>query len=858
MDDAVNLTIDGVPVTVPKGTVVVDAAKRIENNIPVFCYHPKMEPVGMCRMCLVEVGMPMRDRATGETIKDEDGNPKVNFGPVLQTGCTVRVADGMIVRTNTNVVSDARDDIIEFLLTSHPLDCPICDKGGECPLQNLTMRYGPGTTRFDFSDKLKQDKHVPLGELINLDRERCIQCARCTRFQAEIADDPVIAFHNRGRHLEIVTLSSPGFDSYWSGNTTDICPVGALTTTDFRFGARPWELTPVASICPHCPVGCNTTMSTRQEAKSDGRTVIKRIMPRQNERVNEIWICDKGRFVHHFASSPHRLTTPLIREGDDLVESTWEEALDLVAGKLQMAKSKVAGLANSRLSNEDLYQFQKLFRQGLDSNNVDLINRQMAGGDVIARVGISSGSNLKEIGIGDAILVVASDLHEEAPLWWLRAKQAAERGADLVVINMRSTRLDKFAAHTIHYEPGNGLKTIHQILNAAKVDAPASQQDRIQIAADSLIEAKNLTIFYGREGLDLSESDILARLLANLLLVRQQNNEDGNYHAGRKNNGLIAVWPHGNTQGAWDMGVHPSFGPGYESISEPGLDAEEILKRAVNGEIETLYLAGADPIGDGLIDSRGGLGFLIVQELFMTDTASQADVVLPAQSWAEREGTFTNGERRVQRFYPALHPVGKSRADWKITSQIGERIGLDKPFYAPGLVFKQIAEEVRQYSELDYRKLAWSEKEWPIIGDQDLYYGGNAYKNLSGLGLQWPSESESGAMDAFEIPEMDDHVPQGFLVVPTAALYRSGTLIDHSIIVNGRLVKPTLVLHAQDAVDRGFAEGDEVSIKANGTEIMVQVAVSSLSTAGAALLKGASRMHGLQVAELAKVENPDE
>jgi NADH-quinone oxidoreductase subunit G len=666
MDDSVNITIDGVPVTVPNGTVVVDAAKRIENNIPVFCYHPKMEPVGMCRMCLVEVGMPIRDRATGEMIKDEDGNPKINFGPVLQTGCTVRVAEGMVVRTNTNLVSDSRDDIIEFLLTSHPLDCPICDKGGECPLQNLTMRYGPGTTRFDFSDKLKQDKHVALGELINLDRERCIQCARCTRFQAEIVDDPVIAFHNRGRHLEIVTLSSPGFDSYWSGNTTDICPVGALTTTDFRFGARPWELTPVASICPHCPVGCNTTMSTRQEAKSDGRTVIKRIMPRQNERVNEIWICDKGRFVHHFASSSHRLTKPLVREGDELVERTWDEALDLVAGKLQIAKSKVAGLTNSSLSNEDLFQFQKLFRKGLDSNNIDLINREMAGGDVISRVGISSGSNLRDLGQGDAILVVATDLHEEAPVWWLRAKQAAERGAILVVANLRSNRLDKFATHTIQYEPGKGLKTIYQLLNAAKVDAPASQQDSLQIAAESLIEAKNLIIFYGREGLSFSETGILARLLANLLLVKQQKNDDGSYHAGRKNNGLIAVWPHGNTQGTWDMGLHPSFGPGYESLSEPGFDAEEILRRAVEGEIDTLYLAGADPIGDGRIESRGDLDFLIVQELFMTETANQADVVLPAQSWAEREGTFTNGERRVQRYYPALHPVGESRADWKI------------------------------------------------------------------------------------------------------------------------------------------------------------------------------------------------
>jgi NADH-quinone oxidoreductase subunit G len=214
MSDQVTVIIDGVSVSVPKGTVVVDAAKKAEIDIPVFCYHPKLDPVGMCRMCLVEVGMPVRDRQSGEVVTDEDGQPQIRFGPVLQTGCTVQVSEGMVVRTITAGVKEARDDIIEFLLTSHPLDCPICDKGGECPLQNLTIRYGPGTSRFHFEDKLKAQKHVPLGDLIFLDRERCIQCARCTRFQDEIAGDPVIAFHNRGRLLEIVTMSVPGGMQY--------------------------------------------------------------------------------------------------------------------------------------------------------------------------------------------------------------------------------------------------------------------------------------------------------------------------------------------------------------------------------------------------------------------------------------------------------------------------------------------------------------------------------------------------------------------------------------------------------------------------------------------------------------------
>jgi NADH-quinone oxidoreductase subunit G len=312
MTDTITLTIDGHELTVPAGTLIVDAAKRIGIDIPVFCYHPKLSSVGMCRMCLVEVGTPAVDRDTGEVQRDAQGDPVIRWFPNLQTACTMPVTPGMVVRTRTERVARARQDVIEFLLTSHPLDCPICDKGGECPLQNQTMAFGPGISRFDYQDKQHLDKRVPLGDLIILDRERCIQCGRCVRFQDEIADDPVLKFANRGRELEIITFSDPPFDSYFGGNTTDICPVGALTTTDFRFGARPWELQRRASLCNHCPVGCNITLDTRVEG-IDGQWVIKRVMPRQNEQVNEIWICDKGRYGHHHARTGDRLTTPLIR-----------------------------------------------------------------------------------------------------------------------------------------------------------------------------------------------------------------------------------------------------------------------------------------------------------------------------------------------------------------------------------------------------------------------------------------------------------------------------------------------------------------------------------------------------------------
>jgi NADH-quinone oxidoreductase subunit G len=852
MSDLVTLTIDGVQVTVPRGTVVVDAAKRLDIDIPVFCYHPKLEPVGMCRMCLVEIGLPARDRETGAAILDEDGRPKINFAPILQTGCTVQVSEGMEVRTTVDRVSEARDDIIEFLLTSHPLDCPICDKGGECPLQNLTMRHGPGTSHFVFEDKMKLGKHLPLGELIYLDQERCIQCGRCVRFQDEIVDDPVIAFHNRGRRLEIVTMSEPGFDTYWSGNTTDICPVGALTTSDFRFEARPWELTPVASICPHCPVGCNTTMSTRQEARSGGRSVIKRIMPRQNEWVNEIWICDKGRFAHHFADAPERLTRPLVREGDELVETSWEEALDLVAGRLQMADT-VAGLASGRLSNEDLFMFQKLLRQGLSSRHLDLAGASMGGGEVVAQVGVARDSNLAELGRGDAVLVVASDLHEEAPVWWLRVKQAADRGASLVVLNIRPTRLDKYAVHAIHYRPGQALSTVSRLLNAARVETQGAADDPLQAAADLLIEATNLVVFYGGEGLSSAETDALARLLGNLLLLKPSESEGAAGHAGRRNSGLIPVWPQANTQGAWDMGIRPDLGPGYAPVEEAGMAGPEIVAAARRGEVQALYLVGADPSGEGQLSDRGQLAFLVVQDLFLTETAALADVVLPAQSWAEREGTYTSGERRVQRFYPAIPVVGESRPDWQILAQIGERVGLGKPPFAASLAFRELAGQVVQYAEMDYRRLGRSVEQWPIVGGDDLYYGGSAYNNRSGIGLQWQAAAESARVERFEVPELPEEAPDGLVVVPTAALYSSGTLIGHSKVLAPRMAEPTLYLHEADAEALGLDGSDKVSVKLDGYEAVVQARLDGRTPEGVALLRGSGARTKAGRAEITKV-----
>lgn len=783
MAKMVTLTIDNQTVTVPQGTLVVDAAKKIGNDIPVFCYHPKMEPVGMCRLCLVDIGRPMVDRATGQPLMNEDGTIKVQFGPKLETSCTTPVSEGMVVNTKTEGVTAARNNILEFLLTSHPLDCPICDKGGECPLQNLTMRHGPGVSRFIFDEKQHLGKNIPLGDLIYLDRERCIQCARCIRFQNEIVDDPVIQFYQRGRKMEIMSNSTPGFDSIFSGNTTDICPVGALTTADFRFGARPWEMKTAASICTHCPVGCNLTIDVRREAKSGGGVAIKRIMPRQNESVNEIWICDKGRLAYHYAESRQRLTEPMVRKGDSLVAVSWDEALDLAASKIQ-AEGGLVALAGGRLSNEDLFNMSQVAHA---ANGKALLYAHMAGGDLVSRYGLPEGSNLGTLGKGDAVLVFASDLHQEAPLWWLRIKQAARRGAELIVVNPRETRLEKFATHVVRYPYGQEVETLAAFQPGAQVP------EGLQSVVVAFQAAENAVVFYGSEGLGLEGSQAVAQSAAALISSRGK--------IGQPNNGLVAVWTNGNIQGAWDMGFKPTA------------DLSSALRSA-----GVLWVAAADPAGDdpALAEAVDAAGFVVVQELFLSETARRADIVLPAQSFAEREGSVTSGELRVQRYYPAIQSNPHTRPDFGIAAQLGMRLGLKLESRIPALVMQQIAAKVPAYAEISYQRLAEVTEQWPVVGRGDMYYGGTGYENSQGLGVKLALNAEPVAQRAAQesagLPSVREN---GLVLVPVTRLLDRGAVLLPSELLHARLAEKVLRMNPRTAEKLALPDDSEVTVSAN-------------------------------------------
>jgi NADH-quinone oxidoreductase subunit G len=809
MAKQVTLTIDGIKVTVPEGMGVADAAKTVGIDIPVFCHHPKLEPVGMCRMCLVEIGRPVRDRTTGEFVM-ENGAPKIQFLPKLETACTNKVEEGLVVVTSSRKAQDGQKSTVEFLLTSHPLDCPVCDKGGECPLQNLTLAYGPGKSRFLFDEKYHLGKHVPLGDLIVLDQERCIQCARCIRFQDEIVGEPVLGFDDRARGTRIITSSEPPFDSVFSGNTTDICPVGALTTTDFRFTARPWEMGAHASICTQCPVGCNTTLNVRREPRANGDITVQRVMPRQNEEVNEIWICDKGRFAYHYAESKMRLSHPTIRRNGEQVRASWDEATKLVADKFQQAKNDLVVLASGRLSNEDLFNLKQLADH---AGGMAYLYSRMGGGELTSLVGVSD-SNFANMGAGSVIVVTASDLYQEAPIWYLRVKQAADRGATLIVLNPRETKLDRFASYVVRYTYGDEVKSVQDLGNADKI-------------GEAIRQAENAVILYGSEGLGVSASAGLATACANLL------QESG--LSGKPGSGLIGVWERANDQGAWELGFR----------------LEENLAAALTGR--TVYLAGVDPVNDdpALAKALEGAQFIAVQDVMETATTRIADVVFPAQAFTEREGSYTSGERRVQRFYVAVPVTGEAKADFAITARIAEQMGSALEGDSASRAFDFLAAAVPSYAGLDYAKISEVRPQWPIVGRSDLFYGGTSYENKGGMGAQISAAVSRGETVSLP-PTLKESVTRRpreneLLAVPINRLYDRGTTVMKSAErLRGWIGGPTISLHPDAAEKMEIEEGQLVNISFDGASGEVVVKLDPTIPVGVALV---ARDMGLAIRE---------
>lgn len=617
----ISLTIDGQQISVLKGTTLYEAAQKLGIDIPIFCYQDRMPPFGACRMCLVEVEKM----------------------PKLAASCSQGAMEGMVVHTKSEKAEAGRRGILEFLLINHPLDCPICDKGGECPLQENTLDYGPGFSRF-VEEKRRNEKHVPLGPVLIVDQERCIACARCTRFGEIIAGDDALKLKERGFRTEIGTPNNQPVESKFIGNTIMICPVGALTSQVYRFRARPWDNDSTESTCTLCAVGCSLQIDTRDNEILRTRSI-------ENRDVNDIWLCDKGWFGYEHVYDDNRIKTPLIRRNGELVSAGWEEVLELLAEKLNsvIGNETVGAIGGSPLTVEENYLFQKLFRETLNSPNVDYrIDSFIQDQNQEA---IPAGT---EISLGEAeqlsdAIVLGADLTEEFPVLWLRLKQGINHGAKVIYAGHYQTEIAPHIAQEILHTPGQEIEALSQI------------------EKEFLPQIKEKTaIFVGEQYL---KTTARREILAILLKWRQQ-------YPGLTLNLLEGT---GNDLGARFAGMHPSLGPAGTEVKKQGLSTFEMLEKATQTKWDFLYVTGANPAAKipakTWTQARENIQFLVVQDLFLTKTAEEADIVLPALSFIEKGGHVINIEGRIQEIRAGKEAPEGLLSDAEIFTLLAQRLG---------------------------------------------------------------------------------------------------------------------------------------------------------------------------------------
>ncbi|WNZ09346.1 NADH-quinone oxidoreductase subunit G [Streptomyces sp. 11x1] len=643
-EDLVSLTIDGVELSVPKGTLVIRAAEQLGIEIPRFCDHPLLDPAGACRQCIVEVEGQRKPMAS----------------------CTITCTDGMVVRTHLTspVAEKAQKGVMELLLINHPLDCPVCDKGGECPLQNQAMSHGHSESRFE-GRKRTYEKPVPISTQVLLDRERCVLCARCTRFSNQVAGDPMIELIERGALQQVGTGEGDPFESYFSGNTIQICPVGALTSAAYRFRSRPFDLVSSPSVCEHCSGGCATRTDHR-------RGKVMRRLAADDPEVNEEWICDKGRFAFRYAQRPDRLTTPLVRNAEGVLEpASWPEALEAAARGLLAARGRAGVLTGGRLTVEDAYAYSKFARVALDTNDIDFRARVHSGeeADFLAARVAGRGRDLDGTGVtytslekAPAVLLVGFEAEEEAPGVFLRLRKAWRKHKQRVFsLATHATRgLEKAGGTLLPAAPGTETEWLDALASGFGLDDDGTR------AAEAL----------RTEGAVIVVGERLAGVAGGLTAAVRAASLTGAK--------LVWIPRRAGERAAVEAGALPSALPGGRPATDPrareevaaawgvaelparyGRDTGQIVEAAATGELGALVVAGVE-VGDLPDPARArealsAVGFLVSLELRPSEVTDRADVVLPVAAVAEKAGTFVNWEGRVRMFEAALKPDQMTR-----------------------------------------------------------------------------------------------------------------------------------------------------------------------------------------------------
>ena len=682
----VTFNLNGKDIVVPPGTLVIEAARRLGTEVPSFCYYPGLSLQAACRMCLVEV----------------------EKAPKLQTACTLVATPGMIVRTDTEQVHAARKNMLEFLLTNHPLDCPVCDKGGECELQDMVFRYGADRSRFA-EEKLHRPEEK-WSELVYYDAPRCILCFRCVRVCDEGMDVKALGVGQRGVQSVIIPNREDELECEECGMCIDICPVVALTSGTYRYQTRPWEMTYVPTVCAHCSNGCKTTLSVRNHE-------ILRANNRDLSGYNKEFLCVKGRFGFDFARHPQRLREPLVRRNGSLVPASWEDAIGEIAARLADVHKKhgpggIGVIGSNRTTNEENYLLGRLARASLGTNNVDH-HRTADYAGLVAEVaktgkrdGASAFATMGDLESAGAFLVIGNDPTEENPLvaWQIRAA-IRHFGSRLYILNSRAIKLERKAAQFVETEAGGEAAAL-RALATGKGNLSADAKAKLDTLRAALEKEADLVILFGAE--------LTGAVIADLVAW-------GAARAGRTR--YMALGDYANSRGAADMGLLPDRLPGYAHISDAaaraafgklwdatlpdarGLNAAQMTEAAFAGRLPALYVVGANPVetfGRSGAERPAGLELLVVHEMFLTETARLADVVLPAACLYEKDGTTTNTAGEVQLVRKASEAMGP-RSDFDLLRLLSHqlaRLGVGQafPLRTPAAAFEEIRKHVPGYN----------------------------------------------------------------------------------------------------------------------------------------------------------------
>jgi len=789
----IQLTIDGREVRAIEGTMLVDAAKQGDVEIPYFCYEPKLgNPVGACRMCLVEI----------------EGIPK------LQTSCSTAVKDGMVIHTQTERVRHAQNAVVEFLLVNHPLDCPVCDKGGECPLQDITFGWGLGRSRF-IEPKRHFQKPLALSPLVAIDRERCILCYRCVRFSQEISEDYQLIFAERGAHSFVATHDGHPYVAPFSGNIVELCPVGALTSQPYRFRARPWDIEGAAGICTLCPSQCNVQFTVRDEK-------VLRVLAREHDEVDDGWLCDKGRFAYQAIHVDERITSPLVRDGDELREVSWQRALDVAAG-LARHKGRVAALIGGQASNEEGFLLARLLREGLQSHDVD----SRVGGPLPIELTRALSAPALQVSVpdlefADTVLVLGCEPLDQAPILDLRIRKGVRRhGVRLVIATPRPSALDPAAQSVIRYPPGGEVAFLAAL--DATLAGHTGASDETAALADRLRHGgEDIVIVWG-ERIDAKASAVLLRIAERLGLAQ------------RPGAGLLEIPAAANGRGLREAGALPNAGPGYQDPPQPGRGAGEIARAAANGELSALYLFQTDPLRDQPDRTlwRQALHrapLVVAHASVLTEGLFEhASVIFPAESHAEKEGTVVHPDGRLQRLRIAIAHPGEVRAGWSVLAEIARRVGHDLGVSSSATAFGQLVRAVP-------------------------FYAGLTLEGIGGHGVRWPQRAEASslagathtpsdpALSSRATPPQSAHQPgertgaSGSLRLGTHRSIWAWPEVEISPALKFLVARQQVELSPVDARRLGIEHGESVEIAQEGVRLKATAHVRSGVPVGTAFL----------------------